>query len=269
MTNPQNTQFFGERKPYPLEVNDFHRYIIPNFQNSVTDTELFVWCVNDLEEYRLVSVSEIFDGKLKYVTFKAKKNISGRLEIRNASGTTLFYTNCVEFLDSTDQFGRKFIRIATRHLYNRNLFDYQSPYNWIITTIPAYCLGLTDVEADISNSRTGGNSTLRPRETYLDETVIYQCISRGDANILNFLQVHVTNNQFYVDGTARTCMEKLDRDEFSISGKLKFTNQKDKDGLNIQLEYADLLENIFIYVLSDDTRTILYIDDTNNLILIK
>lgn len=265
MTNPQNSTFFGEHQPYPLELNDFHRFIIPNYQNDTTETDLFIWC----GEYRLVSVCEILGGKLQHVTFKAKQAVSGRLEIKTSSGETLFYSNCVEFIDSTDDDGRKFIRIATKHLYNRNLFDFESQYNWIITSVPAYCLGMTSVEADILNGRIGGNSTLKTKETYIDEVVEYQFLSKGDANILNFLQVHVTNNNFYIDGTQRTCLDKMDRDEFSTRGKLRFTNVKDREGFNIALEYDSILENIFVWVLTDDTKTILYTDNNNNLIQVK
>ena len=265
MTNPQNTQFFGEKTPYPLELNDFHRFIIPNFKNEVSESDLFIWLVNNNEEYQLVSVCEIFDGLVKYVTFKSKKNISGRLEIRNINGETLFYSNCVEFLDSTDNEGRKFIRIATKHTYNRNLFDYQSSHNWIVTSVPAYCLGLSYVDADISTGRIGNNSLLI-RETYLDEIVDYEFISKGDANVLNFLQVHSTNNNFYIDNTQRTCISKIDRDEFSISGKLQFTNVKDKFGLNKILDYKDILQDIYTMVLGDNSGTIVYANNNNQLI---
>ena len=266
MTNPQNTAFFGEKPSFPLEVNDVHRFLIPNYENEVPNDNYFIYCVNDTEEYKIQSVCEIVDGKLKYVTFGSDKNIKGRLEIRNEAGDTIFYSNCVDFIDSTDSEGRKFIKIATKHLYNRNLFDFESPNNWMITSVPAYCLGMTDVDVEVNNSRTGGNSTLRTRETYIDELVSYQFIARGDANILNFLQVHVTNNQFFIDGTQRTCVDKIERDEFSISGKLKFTNIKDKNGLNIQLDYNEVLQDIFVFVLGNDSKTIVYSDKNNNLI---
>lgn len=265
MTNPQNTQYFGEKAIYPLEVNDFHRFIIPNHQNEVSSENLSIWCVNSTEEYRIVSVCEIFEGKLKYVTFKSRKAISGRLEIRKSSGEKLFYSNCVDFMDSTDEDGRKFIRIATKHTYNRNLFDFQSDHNWIITSVPAYCLGMTDVESDISTSRIGNSGTLKIREASIDEIVQYEFISKGDANLLNFLQVHVTNNQFFIDGTQRTCINKMDRDEFSMSGKLSFTNVKD-NGMNIPLNYSTVLEDIFVSVLGDNSGTIVYAENSNNLI---
>ena len=266
MTNPQNTQYFGENSVYPLEVNDFHRFIIPNFQNEVSSSDLSIWCVNNNEEYRIVSVCEIFEGLLKYVTFKSRKNISGRLEIRNDSGETLFYSNCVEFVDSTDHAGRKFIRIATKHTYNRHLFDYQSPYNWIITSVPAYCLGMAGIEADISTSRIGKSNSLKIRESSIDEVVQYEFASKGDSNLLNFLQVHVTNNHFYIDGTQRTSINKMDRDEFSMYGKLSFTNVKDQYGNNIPLDYSTVLNNIIVTVLGNNSGTIIYADNNNNLI---
>lgn len=252
MKNPQNAQYFGEHQPYPLELGDYHRYLIPNDQNNVENDLLSIYCVNENEAYFLSAVCKVVDGFLKYVTFKSTKAISGRLQIRNNLGEILYYSNCVEFIDSTDQDGRKFIRIATKHTYNRNLFDFQGPYNWMITSLPAYCLGLNSVEADINNARTGGISTLKTRETYLDETTDYEFISRGDSNILNFIQVHVTNNQFFVDGTKRTSIEKIDRDEFSISGNVKFTNVKDKFGYNIFIDEEDLLADIYESIYADN-----------------
>lgn len=233
-------------------MGDFHRYLLPKYQNEFTEQDLSVWCVNPEEAYKLISVCEIEDGLLKYATFKSIKPISGRLEIRNTDNETLFYSNCIEFLDSTDEDGRKFIRIATKHTYNRNLFDYQGNHNWIITSVPAYCLGMTSVDADVSNSRTGGISTLKIKETYLDEITDYEFISRGDANVLNFLQVHATNNEFFIDQTKRTCTDKIDRDEFSIAGRLKFTNVKDKYGFNIFMDYDDILDDMYDTIYADD-----------------
>lgn len=267
MTNPQNTAYFGEKPAFPLEVNDVHRFLIPNYENEVPNDNYFIYCVNDTEEYKIQSVCEIVDGKLKYVTFGSDKNIKGRLEIRNEAGNTIFYSNCVDFIDSTDSEGRKFIKIATKHLYNRNLFDYQSDNDWILTSIPAYCFGITDIDADITTSRTGGNSTLKIRETFLDEIVQYQVIAKGDANLLNFLQVHVTNNNFYIDETQRTCVEKIDRSEFSMNGTLKFTNVKDENGMNISVNYSNLIIDALNTVLSNESKTIIYTDNNNNLIL--
>ena len=128
-------------------------------------------------------------------------------------------------------------------------------------------LGITDIDADITTSRTGGNSTLKIRETFLDEIVQYQVIAKGDANLLNFLQVHVTNNHFYIDETQRTCVEKIDRGEFSMNGTLKFTNVKDENGMNISVNYSDLIIDTLNTVLSNKSKTIIYTDNNNNLIL--
>lgn len=257
MTNPQNTQYFGEPPVYPLEVMQMHRFLIPNFDNDVPVEEYFIYCGDAL----ISSVCEISDGKLKYVTLGHTDSISGRLEIRNVAGETLFYSNCVRFMDSTDDIGRKFIRIATKHLYNKNLFDYNSPLNWIITSVPAYCLGMTDVDTDLSTSRTGANSTLKIREAYLDEVVQYEVIAKGDANLLNFLQVHVANNQFFIDGTQRTCIEKIDRSEFAMSGKLKFVNVKDSEGLNIVKDFDDMFSDVIIYVLGESNTVLIGVNN--------
>ncbi|MCZ2084797.1 MAG: hypothetical protein LC112_11045 [Flavobacteriales bacterium] len=251
MKNPQNAQYYGDHTPYPLELGDYHRYLIPNDQNAVENDLLSVYCVNESGSYILSAVCKVVDGFLKYVTFKSDKAISGRLQIRNNVGDILYYSNCIEFIDSTDENGRKFIRIATKHTYNRNLFDFQGEYNWIITSLPAYCLGLNSVEAEINNARTGGISTLKTRETYIDEITDYEFVSRGDSNVLNFVQVHVTNNQFFVDGTKRTSIDKIDRDEFSISGKVKLTNVKDKLGYNIFIDETELFVDIYDSIYAD------------------
>ena len=250
--NPQNTQYFGEKNPYPLELGDFHRYLIPNYQNTVTSSDLSIWVVNEKKELKILGVCNIEGGKLKYITFKSKIAISGRLEIRDSDNNTIFYSNCIQFLDSTDNEGRKFIRIATKHTYNRNLFDYSNPKAYILTSLPAYCLGINSVEADINNSRTGGISTLRTRETFLDEIVDYEFTASGDSNILNFIQVHATNNEFYIDETKRTSVEKLDRDEFSMFGKVKFTNVKDNLGFNIPINYVDIIDDIYQSIYADN-----------------
>lgn len=257
MTNPQNTQYYGETPVYPLEVMQLHRFLIPNYDNDVPVEEYFIFCVNSDGSHLISSTCEIVDGKLKYVTLGHTDSISGRLEIRNEAGETLFYSNCVRFMDSTDDMGRKFIRIATKHLYNKNLFDYNSPLNWIITSVPAYCLGMTDVDTDLSTSRTGANSSLKVREAYLDEVVQYEVVARGDANLLNFLQVHVANNQFFIDGTQRTCIEKIDRSEFAMSGKLKFVNVKDSEGLNIVKDFDDMFSDVMVYVLGESNTVLI------------
>ena len=266
MKNPQNTQYFGEKNPYPLELGDFHRYLIPNYQNTVASSDLSIWVVNEKKALKILGVFNVEGGKLKYITFKSKIAISGRLEIRDSDNNTIFYSNCIQFLDSTDNEGRKFIRIATKHTYNRNLFDYSNPKAYILTSLPAYCLGISSVEADINNSRTGGISTLRTRETFLDEIVDYEFTASGDSNILNFIQVHATNNEFYIDETKRTSVEKLDKDEFSMFGKVKFTNVKDNLGLNKILDYKDILQDIYTMVLGDNSGTIVYANNNNQLI---
>ena len=250
--NPQNTQYFGENNPYPLELGDFHRYLIPNYQNTVASSDLSIWVVNEKKALKILGVFNVEGGKLKYLTFKSKIAISGRLEIRDSDNNTIFYSNCIQFLDSTDNEGRKFIRIATKHTYNRNLFDYSNPKSYILTSLPAYCLGISSVEADINNSRTGGISTLRTRETFLDEIVDYEFTASGDSNILNFIQVHATNNEFYIDETKRTSVEKLDKDEFSMFGKVKFTNVKDNLGFNIPINYVDIIDDIYQSIYADN-----------------
>lgn len=251
MKNPQNSQYFGDFRPYPLELHEYHRFIIPNYQNSVTDNNLSIWVVNEKESFKILAVCKVGSGILKYVTFRSDREISGRLEIRDSNNEPIFYSNCIQFLDSTDENGRKFIKVATKHTYNRNLFDFQGDHSWIVTNLPAYSLGLNSVEAEINNARTGGNSTLKTRETYIDELTEYEFIAGGDSNVLNFIQVHVTNDEFYIDETKRTSIDKIDRDEFSISGKIKLTNVKDKNGFNIPLN-PEIIIDIYDSIYADN-----------------
>lgn len=269
MTNPQNTQFFGTKDSYPLELGVFHRFLIPNYQNEVDTTDLELYLVNSQANY-IPCEFGFSDGKLFRLTFISNSQLNGQLQIRKKTGETLFYSNCVKFIDSTDGEGRKFIRIATKHLYNKNLFAYgNSQYEWIVTNLPAYCLGQFSIETEVSNIRTGGNNNLTPKDTYIDEIVTYEFTGKGDANILGFVQVHISNNSFYIDGTKRTATDKVDADEFAMFGKMKFTNQKDKDGLNIILNEDEIFDDAIKYVLANEQKTVAYVDNTNSLIETK
>ena len=42
MTNPQNCQFFGAKNPYPLEKGELHRFLIPNVDNEIINSNNFV-----------------------------------------------------------------------------------------------------------------------------------------------------------------------------------------------------------------------------------
>lgn len=267
MTNPQNTQYFGSvGNPYPLEAGELHRFLIPNHNNEIIDPiiddEFTMWCGG-----QQIGCEFGFIGtKLFRVTFASSQYISGQLEIRRG-GDTMYWSNCVRFVDSTDADGRKFIRIATKHYYNRGLFAFDgTSYDWIITNLPAYCLGMFTVDAEISNARIGGNNSLKTRETYIDEIVSYEFLSEGDANILAFIQVHVTNNHFFIDGTKRTAVDKLDADEFAMSGRMRFANVKNPDGFNVTFDDEQIFDDVLRSVLSDNNRTIIYTHDNNTAI---
>ena len=267
MTNPQNTQYFGNRNyHYPLQISEFHRFLIPNYQNEVLSTDLELWLVGD-KETQIACEFGIDNDKLFRVTFKSKVILEGRLEIR-LSGNTIFYSNCVGFVDSTDANGRKFIRVATKHTYDRNLFKFSGEYDWIVTNLPAYCLGQFTINADVSTSRVGGNNTLKTSETYLDEVVKYEFITEGDSNILAFIQVHSTNNEFYIDGTKRTAIEKLDVDEFAMNGRLNLVNVKDGNGMNITLDELDIFEDVIQFVLSNQGKSLIYVNNENKAIVV-
>lgn len=243
MTNPQNCQFFGAKNPYPLEKGEFHRFLIPHFNNEVVTTNLKLFLVGDFEQ-EIQSIMTIIDSKLCAVTFRCDDFIQGHFEIRD-DFDTLLYSNCVKFIDSTDSEGRKYIRIATKHNYDKNLFPYSKSDNlYCVTNLPAYDLGRFTTEIDAKNNRVGKSASLISSETYTDETVQYDFKAYGDANILSFIQVHAVNNEFYINGTQRTAIDKMEADEFSILGKLKFTNVKDSLGLNKTINEDDIFADL-------------------------
>nr|WP_199161753.1 hypothetical protein [Elizabethkingia sp. ASV34] len=124
----------------------------------------------------------------------------------------------------------------------------------MITNLPARCLGDISVDVDVNTTRKGGVSTLRVRDSYIDEIVNYEFIGDGDGNILNFIEVHATNNLFFIDGTQRTIKDKMDREDFAMSGKMKFTNQKDENGLNITINEDDIFKDVMLYAIADNEK---------------
>ncbi|WP_300684951.1 hypothetical protein [Chryseobacterium sp.] len=264
MTNPQNTQYYGHKAPYPLESNSYHRFLIPNYKNEVPNEGLQLYLINGNVETIIPCEFGIDQGKLFRVTFICFEETQGYFEIRTESGTTVFYSNCVRFIDSTDYDGRKFIRVATQCTYNRNLFSYgDSQHDWMITNLPAYCMGEFEVDEDVKIERTGlkGNSMILGAWT--EENVKYSIKAEGDNNILSFIAIHSLNQDFYIDGTKRTRKEKPEIGENSSWINMKFSNVKDKDGLNIILDEDSILKDVFKTALSNDIKTIIYVVDNN------
>lgn len=248
MTNPQNCQFFGSKNPYPLEIGENHRFLIPNVDNEIVTSNLKLFLVGDFEQ-EIQSLMTVIDGKLCAVTFKFDDFIQGHFEIRD-DNNTLFYSNCVKFIDSTDSDGRKYIRIATKHNYDKNLFPYsKSPNLYCVTNLPAYDLGRFTAEIDAKNNRVGNSASLISSESYTDEVVHYEFKAYGDANILSFIQVHAVNNEFYINGTQRTAIDKMEADEFAMIGKLKFTNVKNNLGLNKTINESDIFSDLQMQII--------------------
>lgn len=256
-TNPQN--LYNNFHPYPLELGVYHRYLLQNINNAVSDTNLKLILVSQFSEIEIPCLFKIADSKLQNVTFKHTSFASGYFEIRNSINEVLFTSNCVKFIDSSDFYGRKFVRVITKHTYDRFLFNYD---DYMVTNLPAYNIGKFKIETDASNSRTGNNSSLRPKEAYHDEVTPYEFMANGDSNILGFLQTHVTNNEFYIDGTLRTSLNKLEADEFNAFGKIDFVNVKDSLGQNITIDENDVFADLNLQIIekypSDD-----YIDQAS------
>lgn len=243
ITNPQNV--YNNSQPYALELEVYHRYLIPNYNNIVLDFDLKLILVTQHSEIEIPCLFGFIDSKLQKITFKYNDYASGYFEIRNSENTTLFTSNCIKFIDSSDYYGRKFVRLVTKHIYDRFLFNFS---DYVVTNLPAYNIGKFKIETDASNSRTGGNSTLRPKEAYHDEVTPYEFVANGDSNILGFLQTHVTNNEFYIDGTLRTSLNKLETDDFSAFGKIDFVSVKDKFGQNITIDEDVIFDDLNLKV---------------------
>lgn len=255
MTNPQNCQYFGSKNPYPLEISELHKFLIPNVDNEVLNDDLQMWVGNE----QIYCEFGISDGKLFRVTLSNDDFVSGNIQIRNSLGEVLFYGNCVSFIDSSLEDGRKFIRLATKHYYNRNLFVFgDNQYDWILTNLPAYDFGQFTIESEYESQRNGESNTLLIADSYIDEVVSYQFIGKGDSNIFSFIGAHVLNTEFYIDGTKRTIKEQPEFDDFSMYGTMKFVNQKDSNGLNILLDENEILGDVLVYVLGNGDKTQIY-----------
>lgn len=269
MTNPQNAQYFGHKDPYPLEVNTYHRFLIPQYNNEVNTTDLKLFLVGD-EDVEINSRLTIDNNKLFVVTLISFEEIEGHFEIRDSSGTALFYSNCVRFMDSTDHDGRKFIRIATKCTYNRNLFSYSDgQHDWLITNLPAYCLGEFEMDEDIELQRSGLLASSELTGTWYEESVKYRILAKGNNNILTFIAVHSANQDFYIDGTKRTRKEKPEVTDNTNEVIMKFSYQKDENGLNIILDEKEIFSDVFKYALGNKEKTKVYVYDTNKAIKTK
>ncbi|MGU3377477.1 hypothetical protein [Chryseobacterium sp. M5A1_1a] len=266
LNNPQNAQYYGHKKPYPLQFGLYHRFPIPNYKNEVPDEPLILWIIGN-EEKTIPSVTKVVAGKLQSITFICFEEIFGHLELRTESGVTVYYSNCVEFQDSTTFDGRKFIRIATRANFNKNMFVWEDEkHDWLVTNLPAYNLGTFEVDEDVSSQRTGDKGGSINMTAWLEERVSYRFEMAGDCNILSFLTVHSLNQDLYIDGTKRTRKEKPEVGDYSSELIMKFSNQKDKNGLNIKISEEDIFSDVFKYALSNNEKTEIYVYQDNVII---
>ena len=241
--NPQNVQSFGEIKPYTLEKGVIHRFLIPEYNNETDFFDNFkLYVVSGFIKKEIIIDVFIDEDKIKYITFLCSESLSGYLQI-NYGNTILYKSNCVRFAD-TSQSDIKYARVITKHNYNRQLFDFEPENAYFVTNIPIYEDGDYRMEAEITNERIGGISTLQTKETYLDEVVNYELEANGNGDIINFVQSNLTNTEFYLNGTQRTSIDKLDVDDNGMFAKLKLVNVKDENGFNITINedvvFADL-----------------------------
>lgn len=248
--SPQNVRYFGSGNPYPLEVNIWHRFLIPMGYNELPEGKYKLYIVNGYQKVKINSSVFIEQGKIKHISFRADKNIEGRLILTNENGDVVFYSNCVRFIDSSDYYGRKYIRIATRNSFNRNLFDFESEGAWFITNLPAYDLGMNSIDVEVANNRISGNSTLRVKDSFIDEIVRYEILAEGDFNVLNFVNVHSVNDYLFIDGIQRTCIEKMEQDDFAMSGTIKLANVRNEAGGNILFDESAIWQNIDVVAFS-------------------
>ncbi|WP_336716257.1 hypothetical protein [Chryseobacterium mucoviscidosis] len=272
MTNPQNCQYFGHANiPYPLEMNDYHRFLIPNYENEVDSTELELWLIGKDEVQIACEFGFNSDQtRLLRISFIHNDFISGHFEIKKASGETLFYSNCVQFVDSVDSSGRKYVRVATKCYFNRLGYDYQnSQYDWFVTNLPAHDLGLYTVESEYNTVRVGDMNSLEIQDSYIDEVSSFEFAAKGDCNILNFILSTIVNNEFYLNGTKRTIKEKPETDDYMILGKMKFVFAKESSGKYISIDENTIFSDAFKTVLGNPLKTIIYTYENNNAISLK
>lgn len=267
--NSQNLQFFGSKNPYPLEINDYHRYLIPNFENAVDTTDLELWLVGD-NEYQIACQLGFNQGKLYRISFLCDQHIQGNFEIRKTSGETLFYSNCVKFIDSSMSDGRKFIRVATKCYFNKSGFMFDnSDYDWFVTNLPAYDCGLYMIDSEYTASRNSSKNNLEIEDSWIDEVSTLSFIGAGDCNIMNFILFSTLNNEFYINGTRRTIKEKPEVDDLMMIGKMKFAYNKDQNGMYIQVDENEIFSDSFKTVLGNEEKTQVYVYDNNTAIPIK
>ncbi len=263
LENPQNAQYFGHKNPYPLEIGKYHRFPIPNVDNDIDDDKLKLWLIND-RETQIPAKFKVIDGKLISITFISYDEIAGHLEIRKESGETIYFSNCVNFMDSTDFNGRKYIRIATRSTYNKNLFTWEDEkHDWLVTNLPAYNMGTFDIDEDVKSSRLGGGGSTVNTSPWIEERVSYRFEIKGDDNIIAFITVHSLNQDLYIEGTKRTRREKPEIGDMSSDLVMKFSNIKDENGMNITINEREIFGDVFNFALGNNEKTKIYTYDNN------
>lgn len=266
MTNPQNAQFFGSGNPYPLEVNDYHRFLIPNYENEIETEDLELWLVGR-DEVQIACELGFNNNRLFRVSFLSEQELTGNFEIRNTDGDAIFFSNCVKFVDSTDASGRKFIRVATKNNFDKAGFGFKnSDYDWFITNLPAYDYGLFMIDSDFQTSRNGTMNSLEIKDSYLDEVSTINFIGEGDCNVFNFILFSILNNEFYINGNKVTIKDKPDIDEFMILGKMKFAYNKNKDNFYITLDEESIFDDAFRSAIGNGEKTAVYTYNDNNAI---
>ena len=245
--NPQNAQYFGAEYPYQLEIGVIQNILIPidldfTLPNAlISNCRLFI--SNGCDRLQLKSRFVFDNNRLVSVAFVSNDFFCGRLEIEDSTGCVIYTSTLVEFMNSDDGDGRKYITIASKNYFNRNLYDYENG-GYFILTIPMYGLGRNKVDAEVNNNRIGGSASLHLKDTYLDELETFEIDSHGDSNILNWLSVMATNHEFYIDNVEKTLVEKVDYGEESMYGSITVSTKKDKDGYNIVKTDDDFISHL-------------------------
>ena len=257
--NPQNAQYFGAEYPYKLEIGVIQNILIPIDLDFTLPSEMITNCKlfisNGCDRLELKSRFIFNNNRLVSVAFISSNIFCGRLEIEDSTGCVIYTSTLVEFMDSDDGDGRKFITIASKNYFNRNLYDYENG-GYFVLTIPMYGLGRNKIDTEINNNRIGGNASLSLKDTYLDELETFEIDSHGDSNILNWLSVMATNHEFYINNIQKTLIEKVDYGEESIFGSITVSTKKDNYGYNIIKKDEELLSTLIpklTYIPIDDT----------------
>lgn len=255
INNPQNNQFFGVSKydtdkrnhysdfAYPLLNKDgyhwdgIHRLVIveQNDNNNYTG-ELSVWYVSGSKEIQLPSFVNNDYSNIFYITIFAEGLTGcGHLEIRNET-QTYKYSDKIKFVSNLP-----YVSVHTKNQYNRDGFNWESSpeNNWIVTNLPAECIGLTEIvpEREIEYINQASPSLTQTKN---DKQISIEFNTNGKASVLDSIESLSGNlgngSGFYLNRVKVVPNADIDRDEENINSTGTFLYQYNEDYSLIEVD---------------------------------